>query len=182
MKVQENAFVEIEYNLTLDSGEEVDRSDPDKPLGFIFGSNQIIPGLEKKLVGMEAGKSAKLVVEPEEGYGPRQKELERELPRKNFPEDMEIEIGMVFQAHTPQGPTNLRVLAVKDDVVTVDFNHPLAGERLTFDVKVISVRKATEEEIEAMAASCQPGGGGCSPDCCSSCGDAGEQCGDGEEK
>ena len=179
MNIQQDAFVEIEYSLTLDSGDEVDRSDPQKPLSFIFGQNQIIPGLEKKLNGMEAGNSAKLVVEPEDGYGPRQKELERELPRKNFPEDMDIQIGMVFQAHTPHGPTNLRVLGVADETVTVDFNHPLAGERLNFDVKVMSVRQATEDEIAALSA-CQPGG--CSPECCSSCDDAGPTCGDDVEK
>lgn len=164
MTVQEKSFVEIEYTLTLDSGEVVDRSAPDKPLGFIFGVNAIIPGLEKKLTGMSAGESAKLVVEADEAYGKRDEELVRELPRGNFPEGMDIEVGMIFQAQSPQGPANLRVVEVGEETIKGDFNHPLAGERLNFDVKIVNVREASDAELASMT-SCDPAGG-CGTGCC----------------
>lgn len=170
MKIQGQVFVSIEYTLTLDSGEEVDRSDPDSPLSFLFGSGQIIPGLEKKLEGMEPGHSAVLKVDAEEAYGEYNAELKREIPRENFPQDVDIQPGAVFQGHSPHGPVNIRVAEVNEKVVLADFNHPLAGERLTFDIKIIDVRKATEEEIAACNSPC-------GPSCCSSCGDD-HNCGD----
>ncbi len=162
MKIEGQSYVAIAYTLTVDSGEEIDRSDPDKPLGFIYGSNQIIPGLEKKLAGMESGQKAKLVVEAEEGYGEYRAELKQEIPRKNFPEKMEIEPGMIFQGFGPQGPMNIKVISVDDENVLGDFNHPLAGERLNFDVEILEVREPTQEELDALEHQC-------SPSCCSSC-------------
>jgi hypothetical protein len=91
MKIQDNAFVSIEYTLSLDSDEVIDRSDPDKPFGFIFGGSQVIVGLQKGLEGMEQGQSATFTVEPEEGYGQPIQELLREIPREQFPGDMDIE-------------------------------------------------------------------------------------------
>jgi FKBP-type peptidyl-prolyl cis-trans isomerase SlyD len=150
MKIIKSAFVAIDYRLTIDSGEEIDRSEPGKPLGFIYGENQLIPGLENKLEGMSIGESAKITVEPEDGYGAHQDELVQEFPKKNFPNDAGIEVGMVFQAHTPHGPISIRIKEVKDDVVIGDMNHPLAGERLNFDVTVAEVRDATKEELEEL--------------------------------
>jgi FKBP-type peptidyl-prolyl cis-trans isomerase SlyD len=167
MTIQDKSYVELEYSLTLDSGEVVDRSTPEKPLGFIFGANQIIPGLEQKLMGMAAGEDAKLVVEAAEAYGERNEELIRDLPRKYFPEGTDVQPGMIFQASTPSGPATMRVIEVGDDSVKADFNHPMAGQRLTFDVKVIEVREATKEELDALNAPPMPQGGcggGCSCD------------------
>ena len=104
MKIQDNAYVSIEYTLSLDSDEVIDRSDPDKPFGFIFGASQVIVGLQKQLEGMEQGQSATFTVEPEEGYGQPIQELFREIPREQFPSDMDIEPNMVFEASGPQGP------------------------------------------------------------------------------
>jgi len=167
MNIQDNAYVELEYSLTLNSGDVVDSSTPEKPLGFIFGAHQIVPGLEKKLQGMATGESATLVVEPSEAYGVRDEELVKELPRQHFPEGMDIQAGMIFQASTPGGPATMRVLEVADDNIKADFNHPMAGETLTFDVKVLNVREATAEELEALKAppmSAGGCGGGCSCD------------------
>jgi len=168
MKIADNAMVAIDYTLTLDSGEEIDRSDPDKPLGFIAGASQIIPGLEKQLTGLEAGAAVKLTVEPADGYGVYREELKQKIPRTNFPEKMEIEPGMIFQGFGPNGPMNIKVVALEDDQVVGDFNHPLAGERLNFDVKVKEVREATQEEIAALSHS------QCSPSCCSNCESSGD--------
>ena len=150
MEIQDKTYVEIKYALTLGSGELVDQSPPDSPLGFVFGASQIIPGLEKKLQGMSAGQAAKLVVEPAEGYGERNEEMVQTVPRKHFPEEMEIKPGQVFQANSPGGPATLRVIGVTDEEIKADFNHPLAGEQLTFDIEVISVRQATDEELKAL--------------------------------
>jgi FKBP-type peptidyl-prolyl cis-trans isomerase SlyD len=164
MTVQDKAHVKLDYSLTIDSGEVVDRSTPEEPLEFIYGAQQIIPGLEKKLHGMKAGESAKLVVEAAEGYGERNEQLVEDLPRKYFPDGVDVQIGMVFQANTPSGPARMKVLEVAEDHVKADFNHPMAGERLTFDVKVVNVREATEEELEELKAPHTSGGcgGGCS--------------------
>lgn len=166
MKINDQLFVKIDYVLTLDSGEEIDRSDPNQPLGFIYGVGQIIPGLEEKLQGMEAGEEAKLTIEPENGYGEYRDELKRNIPRANFPQDVELEPGAVFQGHGPHGPVSIRIVSSDDEVVVGDFNHPLAGERLHFDVKVVEVRNPTEAELEALNAAC-------SPSACSSCGSGG---------
>ncbi|GAB4281688.1 MAG: peptidylprolyl isomerase [Deferrisomatales bacterium] len=165
MKADDQAYVAIEYTLTLDDGEVVDRSEPGDPLGFIFGSGQIIPGLEKGIHGMEAGETARVTVEPEEAYGHPKPELVRGIPRENFPADLEIEPGMGFEARGPHGPVTFRVQAVTDDEVMADFNHPLAGKRLTFDVKIAEVREARAEELAGLM-----GEGGCSPTDCGTCG------------
>ncbi|GAB6062158.1 FKBP-type peptidyl-prolyl cis-trans isomerase [Deferrisoma palaeochoriense] len=168
MKAEENLYVAIDYTLTLDSGEVVDKSEPGEPLGFIFGKNQIIPGLERELRGMEEGQTKKVTVEPEDAYGLPSQDLLREIPRENFPADMEIEPGMGFEARGPHGPVVFRVNEVRDDVVVADFNHPLAGERLHFEVTVAEVRKPRPEEMAAMfqASDCDtPDCGGCSGGC-----------------
>ncbi len=164
MKIQDQTYVAIEYTLSLDSDEVVDQSEPGKPFGFIFGAGLVIPGLEKELEGMEQGQSAKLTVEAEEGYGQPRQELFRELPREHFPADADIEPSMIFEADGPHGPLRFRVESVNDDVVVANLNHPLAGERLHFDVKVAEVRKASAEEL--MAAEAQSG---CAPESCACC-------------
>ncbi len=155
MKIQENAFVALEYTLTIDSGETVDKSEPGEPLSFIFGTGQMIPGLERQLLGMESGQTAKISVAPEEAYGPSRPELYRDIPRANFPKGSAIEPGMIFEAQGPHGAIPMFVREVKDSTVTVDLNHPLAGQTLHFDLTVAEVREATEDEL-----------GGCNDDEC----------------
>lgn len=169
MQIQKDAFVAIDYVLTLDSGEVVDQSSPGEPLPFIFASGHIIPGLEKALEGQEEGYEGRISINPDEGYGALQPELVQEMPRERFPDDVELSAGMVFQASTPQGVVNFQVTEVTDETITADFNHPLAGQRLHFDVKVAEVRESTEDDRQAL--SCEsddcghdhgPGCAGCS--------------------
>ena len=162
MKIIDKSMVSIEYSLTLDSGEEVDKSEPGKPLEFIFNTGQIIPGLEKEIGGMQVGDNTKFIVEPDDGYGQPKEELYRQVPRKEFPDD--IKVGMAFQASGPQGAIPFMIKEVGDDEVTIDLNHPLCGERLHFDVKVVSVREATDEELAAAAADA-----GCGQASCAGC-------------
>jgi FKBP-type peptidyl-prolyl cis-trans isomerase SlyD len=164
MQIQDKALVEIDFRLTLDSGEEVDRSEDGQPLAFILGTNQLLPALEEKLRGIDVGQAADLVIDSSDAFGPRNPAFVKDIPRKDFPEGMKIEVGMIFQGQTPGGPANVRVLEIADDTVKGDFNHPLAGERLTFSVKVVTVREATEAELAART-SCETttcGDGGCS--------------------
>jgi len=166
MNIQDNAFVAIDYKLTLDSGEVVDESEQGEPLGFLFGCGQLIPGLERQMTGMGVGDRAELTVEAEEGYGPYRDELVRPVPKESFPDDVPLQPGMIFQGTGPHGPVAIRVKAVEDDKVMADFNHPLAGERLHFEVTVTEVRAATQGEIDAatQAHDCSEHGG------CQGCG------------
>ena len=162
LKIQDKSYVAINYILTLDSGEEIDKSEEGKPLGFIFNTGMMIPGLEKELDGREQGYSTNLVIEPEDGYGMPVEELFRTLPRENFPEDLDMKPGMVFQAQGPHGAMPFKVKEVGDDTVTIDLNHPLCGQRLHFDLDVAEVREATEEELAERAVASGCGEGTCS--------------------
>ena len=163
MNIKDNVFVAFDYRLTLDSGEEVDKSPAGQPLGFITGAGQIIPGLEKEMMGMSVGDSVKISVEPESAYGLVNPELFQEVRRNQFPEDMEIKPGMTFRSEGPQGPMIINVSEIKDkDTVIIDLNHPLAGKRLHFDVNIAEVRDLTPEEAAGLSSGC-----GCGCDCSS---------------
>jgi len=148
--VQNDAFVAIEYTLTLGSGEIVDKSQAGKPLGIVMGNGQIISGLERALVGRNLGDAFAVDVPAADGYGDVDGEMIQTMPRKNFPNSEKVEVDMVFQAQTPHGAVSFRVKEVLDDEVVVDFNHPLAGENLHFDVKIVEVREVTEEDLHAL--------------------------------
>jgi FKBP-type peptidyl-prolyl cis-trans isomerase SlyD len=177
MNIAEKMYVSIDYKLSIDGGQQVDSSQEGQPLGFITGAGQIIPGLEKALIGRTAGDSARITVAPEEAYGPVQDTLFQEVPKDQFPADTEITAGMTFQAQGPQGPFMVAVSKVNDQTITVDLNHPLAGKTLDFDITVVDVREATTEELAQLEAAAAEGcgcGGGeaqpteCGPGC--SCG------------
>jgi FKBP-type peptidyl-prolyl cis-trans isomerase SlyD len=163
MKIEDRTYVAIDYSLSLDSGEVVDKSEDGDPLGFIFGTGRVVPGLEKGLLGMEPGQSARITVEVAEGYGERKDEMFQRISRSEFPKDTELQEGMAFQAMGPHGPVRFQITEVKGDTVVADFNHPLAGERLHFDITVAEVRHPEPGELDAMA-------GGCAPSACGSCG------------
>jgi FKBP-type peptidyl-prolyl cis-trans isomerase SlyD len=148
--VQNDAFVAIEYTLTLGSGEVIDKSPKGKPLGILMGCGQIIPGLERALGGHGLGDAFHVDIPASDGYGDVDEEMIQTMPRKNFPEDTALEADMVFQAQTPHGAVSFRVKKVMEDEVVVDFNHPLAGEDLHFDVKIVELRAASEEDMRAL--------------------------------
>ena len=161
MKIRNDAYVAIEYSLTLENGEVIDQSSPGEALPFIFGKGMIVQGLEEALEGQEVGFTGRVAVDPEKGYGESKKDLLQEIPRDRFPEEVDLGSGQVFQADTPHGPVNFHVADVRDDVIIADFNHPLAGKKLFFDIKVAEVREATEEDIAAFS---------CGHDCDHDCG------------
>ncbi|MGC3873999.1 FKBP-type peptidyl-prolyl cis-trans isomerase [Halomonas sp. GXIMD04776] len=148
MQIAQNSVVAFHYTLTNDAGEVLDSSEGREPLTYLHGSGNIIPGLEKELEGRENGEKLQVTVTPEEGYGENQPALVQEVPRDAFQGVESVEPGMQFQAQTQGGPLMVTVTSVEGDTVTVDGNHPLAGQKLNFDVKIAEVREATEEEVE----------------------------------
>lgn len=148
MQITTDVVALIEYTLTNDKGEELDSSVGNEPLGYLHGAGNIIPGLERALEGKVKGDALKVTVSPAEGYGEKEEALLQEVPRDMFQGVDQIEVGMQFHAQTDHGMQVITVAKVDGDKVTVDGNHPLAGETLHFDVKVIDVRAATQEELD----------------------------------
>ena len=147
MQIREKMVVSIDYVLTDASGEVLDRSQEGSPLAYLQGASNIIPGLEKALEGRTAGDSLQVEVAPEEGYGEYDDDLVQVVSRELFDDADTLEPGMRFQAKSDSGSLVVTVTEVSDNGVTVDGNHPLAGQTLNFDVTVAEVREATEEEI-----------------------------------
>jgi len=152
----------IEYTAKNSKGEVVDSNVGQEPLEFIAGQGQIIPGLEKEVDGMEVGEEKTVHVKAEEAYGQRNEEWVEKLPRSQF-EGIDLKKGMMLYGQSPDGQTIAVIVKDFDDEsVTIDYNHPLAGEDLTFDVKVVSKRDATLEEL---AGGEQGHGCGCGTGC-----------------
>ena len=148
MNIQNNSAVSFHYSLTDDDGISIDSSEGKEPLGYLHGAGNIIPGLEKALEGKKVGDSLTVAVTAAEGYGEVQKELIQEVPHEAFQGIDNIEPGMQFEAQTGQGGSvPVTVIAVTEEIVTVDGNHPLAGKNLNFDVTITEVREASEEEL-----------------------------------
>jgi FKBP-type peptidyl-prolyl cis-trans isomerase SlyD len=147
MVVAQNKVVQIHYTLTNDSGEVLDSSSGGEPLAYIHGNGNLIPGLEKALEGKGAGDKLNVKVSPEEGYGAKDPSLVQDVPRRAFKGIDNVAVGMQFQADSNHGPRMVTVTRIVGDMVTVDGNHPLAGESLNFDVEITDVRDPSEEEL-----------------------------------
>ena len=149
MNISEKCVVAFHYKLTNSEGEQLDSSEGQDPLKYLHGASNIVPGLEKELEGKKAGDALKVEVQPDEGYGQVNPQLVQKVPHSAFEGAPEIKAGMQFQAQGPDGQVQLiTVKEVSKDEVTVDGNHPLAGQVLHFDVTVEEVREASEEELE----------------------------------
>lgn len=149
MQIDQNTVVSIHYTLTNTEGNVMDSSVGQQPLAYLHGAGNIIPGLENALTGKAAGETLVVTVDPEQGYGEVRDEMIQSVDRANFSGVDEIEVGMQFMAQTPWGEQPVMVVGVEGDNVTLDGNHPLAGQTLKFDVEVVEVRAATEAEVEA---------------------------------
>ncbi len=138
--VEAGSTVGIEYTLTLEDGTKVDSNVGGEALRFEQGSGQIIPGLDKDLIGMKVGEAKQVKVTPDEGYGQVNPAAFTEVPVSELPEDARVP-GMMLVAQDDQGRTQrLRVHKIEGDKATLDFNHPLAGKTLIFDVKILEVQ------------------------------------------
>ncbi|NOQ65363.1 MAG: peptidylprolyl isomerase [Methyloprofundus sp.] len=148
MKNTENPVVSIHYTLTNQAGEQLDSSIGAEPLSYLHGAGNIIPGLESALSETSVGDKLKVTIEAADAYGERNDEQIQEVSKEMFQGIDNIEVGMQFQADSSSGPAIVTIKAVDGDKVTIDGNHPLAGEQLTFDVEVMEIRSATETEME----------------------------------
>ena len=146
MVISENAAVLFHYTLTDEEGTQLDSSINNQPLAYLHGHGHIIPGLENAMEGKQVGDTMVVTVEAADAYGERREEMVQKVPRTSFPVET-VEVGQRFEAQTPNGPMAVVIIDTDDETVTVDANHPLAGKALTFDVKIESVRQATEEEL-----------------------------------
>lgn len=175
MKIAKDKWVSIHYTLKDDDGKQLDSSYGMEPLGYVHGNGYLISGLEKQLEGKEPGDKFTAVIQPAEGYGEYDERLVMAVPRDQFETDDEIEIGMQFQVMTPAGPSIVTVSKVEKDTITINGNHELAGKVLHFDVEVMEVRDATEDELNPKG--CGGCGGGCGGDCGGNCdGECGGNC------
>lgn len=152
MIVRDNTVVQLEYELRLDDGEIIDQSEKENPLEFLQGSGQIVPGLEKELYGMTVGEEKQVVVEPADAYGEYDREDVGKVLRNVFPDNLELVEGLSLWMRDSQSGESYQatVLKLQPESVVLDFNHPLAGEKLHFNVKVVDLRPATSEEIAHM--------------------------------
>lgn len=149
MKIEKNKVVGIHYTLTDDNNKVLDTSEGKHPLNYLHGCGNLIPGLEAELEGKQLNDDLKVSIQPERAYGVYNKELVFSVSRSNFSDPDDIEVGVQVQGQMSEGepPSLLTVIEVNEDEVVLDGNHPLAGQTLNFEVKVVEVREASAEEI-----------------------------------
>jgi FKBP-type peptidyl-prolyl cis-trans isomerase SlyD len=149
LKIGDGIVVSLDYTLRLDDGEVIDSSQEGEPLEYLHGQGQIIPGLEKALVGLTVGDSKKVTVPSTEAYGDVDMEAFEIVPRSMFPDDMELEEGLELSLRDAETnePFDATIAEIRENGVMLDFNHPLAGETLYFEVTIPALRPATEEEL-----------------------------------
>lgn len=149
MNVKDDAVVTISYTLHDDEGELLDSSEETGNIAYLHGHGNIVDGLERALTGKRVGDTVEVTVDPADGYGEYDEELIMEVPRANMPTDVELELGMDFQIENEDREWQVvSVVDMDDESVTLDGNHPLAGETLHFKVKVEEIRAATAEELD----------------------------------
>lgn len=147
MQITKDTVVTMHYTLTGPDGGVIDTSEGKQPLAYLHGSGNIIPGLESQLEGRASGDQLVAEIPAAEGYGDRDPNQVVQANRSQFPEGVDLQPGMRFQAETPAGPRLAEITAIDGDDITVDTNHPLAGVDLRFDVNIVDVRAATDEEV-----------------------------------
>ncbi|MCE5204560.1 MAG: peptidylprolyl isomerase [Porphyromonadaceae bacterium] len=197
MKISDNKYVALTYDLNVGEGEErelMEQATAEKPLAFIYGTNSMLEAFEKQIDGLAEGDSFSFHLTPEEAYGDYDESKIIELPKNIFEIDGKVDEEMLFEGNTlPMMDSSGNrlmgsVVSIGEEQVTMDFNHPLAGETMHFAGKVMEVREATAEEIAALfsGGGCSCGSGGCDScgggnegeDACG-CGSAGGGCGSG---
>ena len=173
MKIDRNAHVTVSYELRLNGvdGEMVEQTEADAPLEFVFGTGKMLEMFEQKLEGLVAGNDFQFELKADEAYGELNPNAVVDIPTNIFEQNGQVQEGLLEVGNQiPMQDSNGNrltgiVLEVEDNIVKMDFNHPLAGEDLFFSGKVLGVREATEDEL---ADSC-----GCGSDCGSDCGSGG---------
>ena len=146
--VQNDVVVSMEYTLRVD-GEVIDSSQGQDPLQFLVGHGNIISGLEREMMEMKVGDSKDVIIQPVDAYGEYDDEAFMNVPHSEFPSDMPLEEGMELTVRDDSGQSRYaQVETIDDDTVKLNFNHPLAGDELHFNVKVVGLREPSVEEME----------------------------------
>ncbi len=146
----------LEYTLTLEDKTTVGSNVGQEPLVYTQGNHEIIPGLERQLVGLKEGESKRIEVSPEEGYGTIDPGRKQEVPKEKVPEEAR-KVGVRLTGQGPDGQLLFaRVAEVKDNTVVLDLNHPLAGKKLIFDVKVLKIEDGEEQTVETVPPTAKP--------------------------
>ncbi|MGA1196165.1 MAG: FKBP-type peptidyl-prolyl cis-trans isomerase [Candidatus Latescibacterota bacterium] len=148
MQIAKNKVAVIEYTLKNNDGEVLDTSEGGEPMAYIQGVGNLIPGLEDALEGKVVGDDVQVTIPPEKAYGLQNDDLVQVVERGVFQGVDDLQVGMQFQAQSDDGVQVIWIADINGDEVTIDGNHPLAGETLNFDVKVIEVRDASAEELD----------------------------------
>lgn len=148
MKITKDSVVQFHYTIKDEQGAEVESSRTGEPMAYLHGHNNMIPGVESALEGKEKGDKFDVTVEPKDGYGERQEDAIQRVPAKHLMGADKWAPGMIAAVQTEQGQRQVTVVKVGRFMVTVDLNPPLAGKTLQFDLEVVDVRAATDEEIE----------------------------------
>ncbi|MCH7586832.1 MAG: peptidylprolyl isomerase [Chloroflexi bacterium] len=147
MQIADKKVVGFHFKLTNDKGELIDSSEDHPAMMYIHGQGNILPGLEKVLTGKEEGDNFTLTLQPAEGYGERDENLVKTMPRDEIKGTAKIGVGTEFEVEFPSGSKMVTVTAIEGGNVTIDGNHPLAGEVLTFEIDVAEVREPTSDEL-----------------------------------
>ena len=146
--VEQDSVVSVMYTGTFpESGEVFDTNVNQQPLVFLVGHGNMIEGFEQEMLGAAMGETREFTLTPERAYGSRDEANVQSIPRSQFPEGMELEVGMVLGAQSDQGPMQFTVVDVNDEIVIVDLNHQMAGHTLHFSVEVVEIREATSDEL-----------------------------------
>lgn len=148
MALQKKKVVTFNYTLKGENGEMLDSTEKGGPFSFVTGNLQVLPGLEDALSSMIIGSKKNIKLAAADAYGEYDEGAVQKVKRNLFPEEAELEIGSSYFVHSPEGQhLQFIVTEIDNDIITVNFNHPLAGKNLEFDVELIDVRDATAEEI-----------------------------------
>jgi len=147
-QIADDVVVSLAYTLTV-NGSVVDSSDESNPVVFLQGYGNIIPGLERELYGLRIGDEKHIVVQPRDGYGEVDPDAIMRVPKEEFPPQIPLVTGVELEVRDMEGNIlHATIVGVDEEAVTLDFNHPLAGQELVFDVKVVDLRQATDEELQ----------------------------------
>jgi FKBP-type peptidyl-prolyl cis-trans isomerase SlyD len=147
MQIAKNSVIQLHYVLSDEQGQTIERTPSDQPIAYLQGHNNMILGFEKAMEGKQAGDKLSIAVTPEEGYGQRIEGSVQRVPVKHLQGAKVWKKGMIGFIQTEQGERQVTVVKVGRFMVDVDTNHPLAGKTLNFDVEIVSVRAATQDEI-----------------------------------
>ena len=154
-KVENGMFVSVDYKGSLQNGEVFDTSQGRQPLEIQLGAGQLIKGFEKELLGMAVNEKKVFTLQPEEAYGHKDENLTQSFPRSEVPPEMNPKVGMTVGLHTPEGrQVPARIIHVDDEKLTMDLNHPLAGESLTFEIEVVGISSTPTQTPTAFGSGC----------------------------